>query len=140
MTLSRRGEQLRCSRLRAFAPRLACDRACNSSYERRRSAFPYRDAILFLTFAVILVTLVGQGLTLPFVIRLLGLANTGEHERRHESAQERAARHEAIEAALAQLARLEQDGKLSESSLMDSAHVTMIAGDNLNIAEESIAK
>ena len=31
--------------------------------------FPGRDLILFLTFAVILATLVGQGLTLPLVIR-----------------------------------------------------------------------
>ena len=37
--------------------------------------FPYRDLILFLTFAVILVTLVGQGLMLPWVIRALGLAH-----------------------------------------------------------------
>jgi len=36
--------------------------------------FPERDLILFLVFAVILVTLVGQGLTLPLVIRKLGLA------------------------------------------------------------------
>lgn len=31
--------------------------------------FPYRDLILFITFIVILVTLVFQGLTLPFLIR-----------------------------------------------------------------------
>jgi len=73
-------------------------------------AFPYRDAILFLTFSVILVTLVGQGLTLPFLIRVLGLPNSGENERRHESALERTARHEAIEAALAKLERLGQEG------------------------------
>ncbi len=40
-------------------------------------AFPYRDLILFLTFSVVLVTLVGQGLLLPAVIRALGLANAG---------------------------------------------------------------
>ena len=33
--------------------------------------FPYRDLILFLTFVVILVTLIGQGLALPAVIRAL---------------------------------------------------------------------
>jgi Na+/H+ antiporter len=33
--------------------------------------FPQRDLILLLTFAVILVTLVGQGLTLPLIIRRL---------------------------------------------------------------------
>lgn len=38
------------------------------------SPFPLRDLIVFLTFGVILVTLVGQGLTLPALIRRLGLA------------------------------------------------------------------
>lgn len=32
---------------------------------------PYRDVIIAVTFAVIVVTLVGQGLTLPFVVRRL---------------------------------------------------------------------
>lgn len=40
------------------------------------SPFPYRDLIIFLTFCVILVTLVLQGLTLPPLIRILGLAKT----------------------------------------------------------------
>lgn len=35
--------------------------------------FPYRNLILFITFIVILVTLVFQGLTLPFVIRKVRL-------------------------------------------------------------------
>ncbi|MDB5490162.1 MAG: Na+/H+ antiporter [Micavibrio sp.] len=34
-------------------------------------AFPQRDVILFITFVVILVTLVLQGLTLPFLVRYL---------------------------------------------------------------------
>lgn len=38
------------------------------------SPFPHRDLIVFLTFCVILVTLVFQGLTLPWLIRVLGLA------------------------------------------------------------------
>jgi CPA1 family monovalent cation:H+ antiporter len=38
--------------------------------------FPQRATIIFLTFAVILVTLVLQGLTLPYVIRALGLAGS----------------------------------------------------------------
>jgi len=49
--------------------------------------FPYRNVILFLTFCVIFVTLVLQGLTLPAVIRRLGLggvetANCDEAEAR----------------------------------------------------------
>src|SRR5262249_4205299 len=39
--------------------------------------FPQRDLIVFLTFSVILVTLVLQGLTLPPLIRALGLCGSG---------------------------------------------------------------
>lgn len=38
-----------------------------------QKAFPHRNLILFITFVVILVTLVLQGLTLPYVIRWLGV-------------------------------------------------------------------
>lgn len=38
--------------------------------------FPHRDLIVFLTFCVIVVTLVFQGLSLPWLIRVLGLAGT----------------------------------------------------------------
>jgi monovalent cation/hydrogen antiporter len=38
-----------------------------------RQAFPYRDLILFITFIVILITLVVQGLTLPWIIRKLNV-------------------------------------------------------------------
>src|ERR1700734_1621768 len=37
--------------------------------------FPHRDLLLLLPFVIVLVTLVGQGLTLPWVIRKVGLAN-----------------------------------------------------------------
>jgi monovalent cation/hydrogen antiporter len=36
-------------------------------------AFPQRDVLIFLTFCVILATLVAQGLSLPFLIRKVGL-------------------------------------------------------------------
>jgi monovalent cation/hydrogen antiporter len=39
------------------------------------SAFPQRNLILFITFTVILLTLVIQGLTLPFLIRKIKLPN-----------------------------------------------------------------
>lgn len=50
-------------------------------------AFPRRDLVLLLTFAVIFATLVFQGLTLPGLIRLLGVAAHPE-----ESAEEKRAR------------------------------------------------
>ena len=65
------------------------------------SPFPGRDLILFLTFAVILVTLVGQGLTLPLVIRWLRLEDDGIDDREDAKARIRAA-----EAALARLEEL----------------------------------
>jgi hypothetical protein len=52
------------------------------------SPFPQRSLIIFLTFSLILVTLVLQGLSLPSLVRLLGLSgrDTGfceEGEARH---------------------------------------------------------
>ena len=58
--------------------------------------FPQRDLILFLTFSVILVTLVGQGLVLPAVIRSLRLAHAGRRERHADREKEFAARRLAI--------------------------------------------
>jgi len=45
---------------------------------------PQRDLILFLTFAVILATLVLQGLTLPALIRALGVRDDGADREREE--------------------------------------------------------
>jgi CPA1 family monovalent cation:H+ antiporter len=64
------------------------------------AAFPHRDLILFLSFCVVLATLVGQGLTMPLVIRVLGLES--DHLSESEEANAR------IRAAEAALARLEQ--------------------------------
>jgi monovalent cation/hydrogen antiporter len=77
-------------------------------------AFPQRDLILFLTFSVILVTLVGQGLLLPVVIRSLGLAHAGRRERRADRAEEFEARRLAIEAAIARLGELTTERELAE--------------------------
>ena len=41
--------------------------------------FPYRNLILFITFIVILTTLIVQGLTLPLIIKKLDLKDTGTH-------------------------------------------------------------
>src|SRR6266404_2591289 len=50
------------------------------------SAFPQRNLIIFLTFSVILVTLVLQGLTLPPLIRALGLAGKSGHDDEEDEA------------------------------------------------------
>ena len=45
---------------------------------------PGRDLIQFITFALILVTVVGEGLTLPFLIRRLGVVEEGTEEEQEE--------------------------------------------------------
>ncbi len=45
---------------------------------------PGRDLIQFITFALILVTVVGQGLTLPWLIRRLGVIDDGADEQGEE--------------------------------------------------------
>ncbi len=77
--------------------------------------FPNRDLILFLTFSVILVTLVGQGLLLPSVIRALGLAHAGRRERRGDRAESYEARRLGIEAALGRLGQLAAERDLAEN-------------------------
>src|SRR5699024_7831119 len=42
--------------------------------------FPYRSQLILLAFVVALVTLVGQGGTLPLLIRLLGIRGTDEQK------------------------------------------------------------
>jgi monovalent cation/hydrogen antiporter len=74
--------------------------------------FPHRDLILVLTFAVILVTLVGQGLLLPSVFRALGLANAGRLEKEAEKDEEFAARRLAIEASMRRLELLREERSL----------------------------
>ncbi len=54
--------------------------------------FPYRDLVIFLTFAVILVTLVGQGLSLPWLIGKLDLPKDTSHHREESWARLTAAR------------------------------------------------
>ena len=75
--------------------------------------FPERDQILFLTFSVILVTLVGQGLLLPAVIRVLGLARAGERELQTDRTEELLARRHGIQAALERLDELSRRRGLS---------------------------
>jgi len=69
--------------------------------------FPSRDLLLLVTFAVILVTLVGQGLTFGPLIRLLKLDTDGKREAEDEKRQEVMARVKSIDAALGRLDALE---------------------------------
>jgi len=79
--------------------------------------FPGRDLILFLTFSVILVTLVGQGLMLPAVIRALGLVHAGRLERHTDTVEEYKARRQGIEAAIERLDALASERDLVEETV-----------------------
>jgi Na+/H+ antiporter len=76
------------------------------------ASFPYRDLILSITFGVILITLVGQGLLLPSVVRWLGLARDSAEERQREHEAELAARLEALTVAQSQLDHLAAEGRI----------------------------
>ena len=97
--------------------------------------FPARDLILFLTFSVILVTLVGQGLLLPAVIRALGLANSGRREHNADATEEFQARRQAVAAANVKLEQL-----ASARALPKSLTAPLQAGlhDRLNNLEHRI--
>ncbi len=75
------------------------------------TGFPDRSLIVFLTFAVIVVTLVAQGLTLPALIRRLAVSDDGAAEREDAKARIRAA-----EAALARLEELVAEGSVREDT------------------------
>lgn len=74
--------------------------------------FPDRDLIIFLAFGVILVTLVGQGLTLGPLIERLGLMDDGVEE--HE---ERIARQRIAEAGIARIEELGEPDWVSSETM-----------------------
>jgi CPA1 family monovalent cation:H+ antiporter len=80
-------------------------------------AFPYRDLILFVSFGVIFITLVGFGLGLPPVVKWLGVAQAGRAERMAELESEIAARREALGVALKSLEAITDDRELSDEVL-----------------------
>jgi CPA1 family monovalent cation:H+ antiporter len=76
------------------------------------SPFPGRDLILFLTFVVILATLVVQGLSLPPLIRWLGVKDDGSMEK-----EEREARLKANQTALSRLNELAESDPAKADAL-----------------------
>jgi CPA1 family monovalent cation:H+ antiporter len=78
------------------------------------SPFPHRDLIVFLTFSVILVTLVFQGLTLAPLVRMLGLSQAPDPG--HD---EQKARRLVIEATLERLEELRRRDPSGSTELYD---------------------
>lgn len=81
------------------------------------SGFPYRDLILVVSFNIILLTMIGFGLTLPAVVRLLGINATAQEETVAERLAEIAGRRAALEDAKARLERIRINCGLSDDAL-----------------------
>ena len=81
------------------------------------AAFPGRDLILFVTFGIIVITLIGQGIVLPALVRWLSLDGDSAQERQRERKAEHLARTEALEAAQHRLEDLAKENGISEQVL-----------------------
>ena len=91
--------------------------------------FPDRHLILFLTFSVIVVTLVVQGPTLPWLVRKLGLADSGSKEQLQQQQREADARLEAARAAFDRLHELSADINVPEEQIRQ---VRELQGDRIS--------
>lgn len=101
--------------------------------------FPQRHLILFVTFCVILVSLIGQGTALPGLIRLLKLDVVGAREAAAAKRAEVTARITGIQAALNRLDELETQGAASRSVVTLRRHHEDRRTDFIQTADEAIA-
>jgi monovalent cation/hydrogen antiporter len=79
--------------------------------------FPQRELIQFVTFGVIIITLVGTGVTLPSLVHWLGLADAGRSEHLKEREAELAARRQTAELARRRLEEIATERQLSDAQL-----------------------
>lgn len=103
------------------------------------TAFPHRNLILFITFVVILFTLVFQGLTMPLIIRILKI---DDHERIPETRQLSEIRCRMASYSMQYLdqnypAEVESNGKLRR--FYEQLHHT-IKREEINAAEDGTAR
>jgi len=78
-------------------------------------AFPQREVIIFITFCVIFTTLVLQGLSLPWVIRTLGLCGDDNNQK-----EELMGRRRMLGAALRELDRIRGNDEAGDHSVYDT--------------------
>ena len=102
-------------------------------------AFPERDLIMFVTFCVIVVTLIGQGALLPHLIRWLKLDQAGRREAELAKREEVEARVEAIERAMVRLEELSGAGVICRTSTSLRRWHEARRLDFLETADETIA-
>jgi Na+/H+ antiporter len=83
-----------------------------------------RDLILFIVFSVIATTLILQGLTLPWLIKFLGVHEQGSKEEREEYLAELSARTSMVESVLTWLAEYRKTAKNNPDLLQNiDAHI-----------------
>lgn len=83
-----------------------------------------RDLIIFLVVCIIIVTLIIQGLSLPFILKKMGIDKVGESERYTEHLTELQARVQMIEAALNWLESYKEKVKDDKKLLLEvSVHL-----------------
>jgi CPA1 family monovalent cation:H+ antiporter len=73
---------------------------------------PQRDLIVFVTFVVILASLIGPVVTMPALVRLIGIEDDGGADR-----EDAKARIKAAEAALARIEEIAEEGWANDDSL-----------------------
>lgn len=101
--------------------------------------FPLRNLLIFITFVVILITVVGQGLTLPLLIRWLGGVEDRDHLRpAHE--QHRALRQLLAQESLVELAR-RYDGRTHPNELLElmQHHYELVSHADSPTASDTVA-
>ena len=79
--------------------------------------FPQRELVQFVTFGVIIITLIGTGITLPSLVRWLGLGDAGRTEHEHEREAELMARRQTAELARQKLEEIARTRQLSDEQL-----------------------
>ena len=109
---------------RACAAPSRWPRRCRCRWQTDAGApLPGRELIQFITFALILVTVVGQGLTLPWLIRRLGVVEDGPRR----SSEELRARLVIARAALDRVEELEAEDWTRDGTSSGSAGCTSSA-------------
>jgi Na+/H+ antiporter len=93
--------------------------------------FPQRNFVIFLTFCVILSTLVLQGLSLPLIVRWLGVSE------RHDETHERNARLKLAHAALAHLNKVAEQKSRHEGALQQ---ITSVYQDRIEDLTDELAE